>query len=461
MGFYDDDDDINESKVIEKYVLKAKRGWFRGKNVFTDRLYMYERQLLDNDVVQLRVNVGNMIYTMMRRLEIGVDWEKQNALINSYRDLMYKLSYVNVMWYKNDIGYLSIEGEKSDVMWAISFITQVFPEEPMSCQITSEGQDIIFDVLNGDYSGASATQVQQENDVMPDIWITDVVSDNKSSVQGVVVDYNESYEPMSGEVFAIPDGRIAQYIRMDERYMYADNYGCGIDAVIKHNISASLIKDFEDLVHMQAHMDYDLYSMRYVALMNKVHDLEKKLGGLEVSCYDILPIGERGLPYASSETLDRTNKMDQGSLKYILDKIRRNKNHLTDRECKQLMQEIGLTVLYRIDSYDIEFQTYQITGSDTNLCSDIRLNYCYDLYSDFAEIESYHLFRFPASVYRALCNDPENDAAHMTAFECQRLQLFGRGYLDFLQYQVQTVNNRKWLRIYKTALNVLSKYYLN
>ena len=124
------------------------------------------------------------------------------------------------------------------------------------------------------------------------------------------------------------------------------------------------------------------------------------------------------------------------------------------------MQEIGLTILYRIDGYDIEFQTYGITGSNVELCADIRLKYCYDLYADFAEIDSYNLMAFPDSVYRALCNDPENAAYQMTPFERQRLQLFGRGDYDFVKYQVDNIKNKKLYNIYEKALNRLTRLYL-
>lgn len=136
MGFYDDDEDVSvDSKTL--YQLRVEKSWFRGKNVFTDRMYDYERQLINANSVQMPINAGNMIYVMMRRLDPS-DFERQDALIDSYRDLMYKLSWVNVIWYRNDRGYLHIEGEKSDIMWALSFITQVFPDEPLSCENISQ-----------------------------------------------------------------------------------------------------------------------------------------------------------------------------------------------------------------------------------------------------------------------------------------------------------------------------------
>lgn len=463
LGFYDDDEQPKSQTPL--YQLRVEKGWFRGKDVFTDRLYMYERQLVYSDFVEMHINAGNMIYVMMRRLD-SVDFEKQDALIASYRDLMYKLSYVNVVWYRNDRSYLHIEGEKSDIMWALAFITQVFPDSPLSCEnitvMDAEHSAVNFEVQDGAYTGANMRQAQIENDVLPNIWEVDVVKkpETHENYLGAGVDYSYEYVPNSGEMFAISDGRVAEYIRMDERYIMAENYGVNMDPVMRHNISASCIKDFEDMVHTQTSMDYDLYRMRYVAFMNKVHELEKIMGGFEVSCYDILPIGERGLPYASAQTLERTNNLDCGSLKYQLDKIKRNKTHLSTSERKDLVRDIGHSILYRVDGYDIEYQTYMISGSSPELCANIRMQIICELYADFAEIDSYGLLNFPESVYRALCNDPENASYQMTPFEKQRLQVFGRGYLDFLQYQMQNVRSRKMQKIYESALKRLEQRYL-
>lgn len=466
MGFYDDDEDVSvDSKTL--YQLRVEKSWFRGKNVFTDRMYDYERQLINANSVQMPINAGNMIYVMMRRLDPS-DFERQDALIDSYRDLMYKLSWVNVIWYRNDRGYLHIEGEKSDIMWALSFITQVFPDEPLSCenisQISENGvKNVDFAVQNGSYTGANMREAQKQNDVLPNIWelknVKSPVNDT-DNYAGAGVDYSYMHTPETGELFAISDGRVAEYIRMDERYLLGDQYGVDIDPVTRHNISASCIKDFEDMVHTQTTIPYDLYRMRYVAFMNKIHNLEKQIGGFEVSCYDVLPIGERGLPYASSETLERTNNLDCGSLKYQLDKIKRNKQHLTQVERKELMKTIGHSILYRIDGYDIEYQTYMITGSSPDICANVRMQMVCALYADFAEIDSYNLMAFPDSVYRALCNDPENATYQMTEFEKQRLQVFGRGYYNFLLYQMDNVKNKRLRAIFEKALKILEKRYL-
>lgn len=463
LSYYDDDLQMQPSSPL--YQLRVKRSWFRGKNVFTDRLYIYERELMNQESVTMPINAGNMIYVMMRRLD-KADFEKQDALIASYRDLIYKLSYVNVVWYRNDRVHLHIEGEKSDIMWAIAFITQVFPDAPMDCEnltLLSSGQDAVnFSVQNGAYAGENRRQAQAENDVLPNVWEVRAVKEANTDdgFLGDGVQYSFQYTPESGEMFAISDGRIAEYVRMDDRFLMADTYGVDMDAMMRHHISASCVKDFEDLVHSQMTMEYDLYRMRYVAFMNKIHELEKAIGGFEVSCYDILPIGERGLPYASDETLKRTNNLDCGSLRYYLDKIKRNKSHLNTQERKDLVKDIGYSVLYRVDGYDIEYQTYMISGSNPELCANVRMNTIYSLYADFAEIDAYGLLAFPASVYRALCNDPENASYQMTPFERQRLQVFGRGYLDFLQYQLQNIKSRRLLRIYDIALKRLKQRYL-
>lgn len=465
MGFYDDDEEVvSDYKTI--YQLKVDKTWFRGKNVFTDRMYDYERQLIDSASVQMPINAGNMIYVMMRRLD-PLDFERQDALIDSYRDLMYKLSYVNVIWYRNDRGCLHIEGEKSDIMWALAFITQVFPDEPLLCEnitaVSDDKPNVNFAVQDGSYTGTNMREAQRQNDVLPNIWELKNVKQPTNEIAnyaGAGVDYSYTHTPENGEMFAIADGRVAEYIRMDERYLLADQYGANMDPVMRHNISASCIKDFEDMVHTQTSIPYDLYRMRYVAFMNKIHNLEKQIGGFEVSCYDVLPIGERGLPYASTETLERTNNLDCGSLKYQLDKIKRNKQHLTQAERKELMKVIGHSILYRIDGYDIEYQTYMITGSSPTVCANVRMQMVCDLYADFAEIDSYGLMAFPDSVYRALCNDPENATYQMTEFEKQRLQVFGRGYYNFLLYQMENVKNKRLLAIFEKALKFLEKRYL-
>lgn len=462
MGFYDDDENVvvNHQPI---YQLRVHRDWFRGKNVFTERLYDYERRLVHEDTVNMRINAGNMIYVMMRRLG-AADFEKQDALIDSYRDLMYKLSYVNVIWYRNDRTHFHFEGEKSDIMWALAFITQVFPEDALQCEnltMTATGTPSVnFSVQDGSYTGSNMRQAQQQNDVLPNIWEVNIVKQTNQAYVGVDESYSQDYAPNSGETFAISDGRVAVYVRMDERFLLGEQYGVNMDAVMRHNISASCIKDFEDMVHTQTQVEYELYRLRYVAFMNKVHGLEKLIGGFEVSCYDILPIGERGLPYASEETLVRTNNMDCGSLQYHLDKIKRNKQHLSVSERKELVKLIGHSVLYRIDGYDIEYQTYMISGSSPNVCANIRMDIICKLYADFAEIESYGLLEFPESVYRALCNDPENATYQMTAFEKQRLQVFGRGYLDWLKYQLQNVRNKTRRTMYEKALKKLEQRYL-
>lgn len=467
---FEDDEELYDRKEEKSafYHLKVKRGWFRKKDVFTNRMSYYERQLLDLPEVHPPLNAGNMIYVMMRRLEIGVEWEKQDALIGSYRNLMYKMSYVDVVWQVKDRGYLHIMGQKNDVMWALAFLTQVFPEDPMECEVVTLNQfaeeedgPLRFSVQNGTYVGDGAAEAQLLNDALPDIWAVDPRSNYDTEQSDALwLEYSPEHRPQAGDAFALPDGRIGEYVRMDERYRLADQYGSRIDIRDRHNISASLMKDFEDLVRRQTRMDYDLYQMRYVAYMNKVHELEHLLRGLEVSVYDVLPVGERGLPYAEIDTVQRTNLMDCESLKYIIDKVDRNRFDLNDRERKKTMKEAGESILYRLSGYDTEYQMYQATGTAEDLCRAIHNDKCYELYVDVAKLESYGILVFPDTVYKALCNEPSHSVFQMTDFEKQKLRLFGRGYADFLAYQVQHMTDEKLLTMYKKAWIRLQKRFL-
>lgn len=451
------------------YHIKVPKNWFRGKDIFTERLFMYERQLADCMVVPLSLNAGNMIYIMLRQLEAGVDWEKQDALIASYRDLMYKMSYTDVSLYRKDHTYLHLAGQKTDVMWTLSFMSQVFPNEPLDCDVVlsddaiyyNNEKPVSFSVQNGQYVGENAIQIASLNDALPDIWGMDMMSqaDMVMNNQNLPV-YDFRHQPDIGERFVLPDGRTADYVRMDERFYYADTMGVNTTATVKHNITASLIKDFEDMVHTQTSLDYDVYHMRYVAFMNKVHELEKLLGGLEVSAYDILPIGERGLPFASNETIARTNEMDQGSLRYLIDYLVQNPE-LSVSAKKDLIRSAGRSVIYRVKGYDTEYQLYQETGSSEELCYAIRQDRCFNLYADFAELDALNILIFPAQVYKYLCNDPEKSVYYMTEWERQRLRTFGRGYADFVNYHVQPGVNPGYSDMYVDALSKLNKRYLH
>ncbi len=448
---------------MEQYQLKVEKDWFHTKDVFTSRMYQYEKQLIDEQVdnVVLPINAGNLIYVMLKRLEKGVEWEKQNALIHSYRNLMYKLSYVTVKMYANDKMHLYIEGEKSDVMWAVSFITQVFPEDPIDCRSDIDN-GLFFDVKNGQYNSNSSEAVKA-NAPMPDIWGVNQMNVTVNSQGGRKnsLVYDAKFEPAPGQAFALPDGRIANYVRMDERFLKAEQSNGYMDAMDRHYISASVIKDFEDLKKQQVYINYNLYRMRYVAFMTKIHELERLMGGFEVSCYDILPIGERGLPYASKETLQRTNRLDCNSLKYSAENIKRNKDHMSDKERRNYVEEVGLSVLYRIDGYDIEYQTYKISGTDDSVLQQVRLQYCYGLYADFANIDSLRKLAFQAPVYRALCNDPEDTTQGISEFEKDRLRIFGRGYLDFVRFQIANVKNRRLQMLYQDAAKRLERVYFD
>ena len=48
----------------------------------------------------------------------------------------------------------------------------------------------------------------------------------------------------------------------------------------------------------------------------------------------------------------------------------------------------------------------------------------------------------------------------MTEFEKQRLQVFGRGYYNFLLYQMDNVKNKRLRAVFEKALKILEKRYL-
>ena len=459
-------DGANVDSRVVNYHIRMKRNWFRKKPVFMNRMSAYEMQLADVRLVRPVFNVGNMIYLMLRQLEMGVEWEKQDALMHSYRDLMYKMSYVTITWYRRDRTYIHMEGQKTDVMWALSFITQVFPEDMLSCETVPDEQlrDVEpypFQIRNGQYVGENAVQSAMQNDAVPDIWSNDS-SEAKAAAESYNMPvYDPNFQPQEDEIFALPDGRLARYVKMDTRFVLAKQFGVKLTMAQRHNITASLIKDFEDLIRTQQRMEYNVYQMRYVAYMNKVHNLEHDVKGLEPSAYDMLPIGERGLPYAANDTIERTNWMDRDSLKYILEKVSRNIKNFNADEIKKIVKEAGSSVIARLRGYDIEYQMYQITSTPEEYCRDIRFAKCSDLYEDFAMIDCLEVIPFPMAVYRALCNDPENGLNKMTEFEKRRYKLFGRGYADYLAYQLQNCPSKKKRTQYEIALSRLERRYLN
>ena len=455
---------VEDDKTM-RYHVAVRKYWFRQKPIFTNRLSEYERKLRSEKEVRLVFNAGNMIYLMMRRLT-AVDWEKQNALIYSYRNLMYKMSYVDIFWRREDMQVLHMKGQKNDIMWALSFISQVFPDLPLDVQTIPENEytmSIRFQIQNGNYAGPNALQSARTNDEIPDIWAMDQVEQQAGYAQMPTntIFYDPKIRPKDGDLFAIPDGRIAEYVRMDERFLLAKQYGSKLDVLDRHNISASFIKDFEDIIRRQTEMEYDMYHMRYTAFMNKAHQLEHLFRGLDVSVYDILPIAERGLPQAPLDTIKRTNWMDHDSLKYIIDKVERNRGQLNENEVKKTMKEAARSLISRIRGYNIEYQLYQSTQTPEDLCRAIRNDKCVELYNDFAKLDSFGELNFPIPVYRILCNDPEHGAFNMTEFERQILRTFGKGYADFLAYQLQNRNGTpSQLRIYDVAMKRLQNRYL-
>lgn len=457
---------MSEENIYEKtrpYHVIVPKYWFRQKPVFTNRLSDYERNLRDMKTVSMEFNAGNMIYQMMRQLEAS-DWERQDALIHSYRNLVYKISYVSIDWNREDIRFLHFKGQKNDVMWALSFISQVYPDFPIDCQTIPNDKKttgIRFQIQNGNYVGANASQSLTSNDAVPDIWAFDEVEQQQVyAASSVEYTYDPNFRPKDREIFALPDGRVAYYVSMDKRFEYADLQGSKIDVMTRHNISASFMKDFEDMVRRQTLIAYDLYKVRYSAFMNKAHMLEHKFKGLDATVYDTLPIAERGLPQAAMDTIKRTNMMDHDSLKYVIDKIDRNKGQLSQGELKSTMKSVAKSILSRIRGYNIEYVMYLNTKTPENVCRMIHNDKCVELYNDFAKLDSYGELNFPASVYKLLCNEPENGAFNMTDVERQVIRNFGRGYLDFLSYQLHhNEANRAWKRIYQIAFNRLQGRY--
>ena len=454
-----------EDNRIIYYHVKLKKNWFRKKPVFLEHMSYYEQLFSEQYMVRPVFDVGGLIYLMLRKLERGVDWDKQDALMRSYRNLMYKLSYVDIRWYRSEIGYIHVDGQKTDVMWALAFLTQVFPAKPLLCETVPDEQlkDVLpyqFSIQNGMYVGENAIESASQNDAMPDIWDTGRESPSEISKAYNTPVYDPDFRPDTDEMFAIPDGRIAKYIKMDMRYQLADQHGRGLTAMNRHNITASLIKDFEDLIHHQQFMEYTVFQMRYAAFMNKVHNLEHMMQGLEPAAYDMLPIAERGLPYAQDDTIDRTNWMDADSLKYVDEKVERNLNHLSEDEIKKIMKLAGASVISRVRGYDIEYQMYQATGTPEGLCREIRFEKASVLYDDFARLDSRQVIPFPQIVYRVLCNDPEKGNSRISEFEKIRYKIFGRGYADFLSYQLEQKLTRSKRKMYETALGRLEKRYL-
>lgn len=458
--------DEQQYEKTRPYHVIVPKYWFRQKPIFTQRLSDYERKLRDVPTVNMEFNAGNMIYQMMRRLT-AEEWDMQDALIHSYRNLMYKISYVYVAWNRSDIKFLHITGQKNDVMWALSFISQVYPDIPIACQTVPEDKrqaGLRFDIQNGAYVGANAMTSLSSNDAVPDIWAFDEVEQEQgyASMPSVTYRYDPNFRPKDNDIFALPDGRVAYYISMDRRFDLANSYGNKIDVMSRHNISASFMKDFEDMVRRQTQIEYELYHVRYTAFMNKAHMLEHMFKGLDATLYDTLPIAERGLPQAKMDTIERTNMMDKDSLKYVIDKVQRNQGHIRQAEASKTMKSAAKSIISRIRGYNIEYWMYINTKTPQNVAAAIHNDNCVNLYNDFAKLDSLGELHFPIQVYKLLCNDPEGGAFNMTDVERQVIRNFGRGYLDFLSYQLSHDEaNSGWKRIYQKAMVKLENRYLS
>ena len=161
------------------------------------------------------------------------------------------------------------------------------------------------------------------------------------------------------------------------------------------------------------------------------------------------------------DTIRRTNLMDKGSLKYIIDKVEQNKGHLHNAEKTQTMKDAAYSAIARARAYNIEYHMYIQTQSNENLCHTIHDDMCQILYNDFAKLDSLNELNFPIDVYRILCNGPEQ-AIQMTQNERVILRLFGMGYADFLK---KALSDKTLLpskkRIYTNAYDKLHKKYLS
>lgn len=446
---------------VRPYHVIVSQFWFRQKRAFLLLLSEYEKLLKDRRYIELKLNAGNMIYQMMKQLKPD-EWAKQNALIYAYRNLVYKLSYVTVTWYRQDMNYLHLTGRKADVMWALAFLTQVYPLHSLACRTIPEHKNMIaltFHLQNGQYVGENVSQSILQNDVMPDIWSAQE-AERQTVYQSMSTDcMYQVGEPRDGQMFALPDGRIAKYVPSNQRFFYADKYGVQIDAQLRHDISASLMKDFEDLVRLQTTLPFDTYQRRYQAFMSRAQILEAQVKGLDVSIYDHLPIAERGLPQAQIDTIRRTDAMDKDSLKYIGDKVKRNIGRLSVKEQKDTARQAATSVVSRIRGYNVEYYMYTSAGSSPDVCKQMHSDRCVDLYNDFARLDSYGELVFPVKMYKVLCNEPEHGIGNITDVERMIRSEFGHGYLDFLRYQLSHREaSHGWVKIYQKAMAKLEKH---
>lgn len=455
-GFMGDLGQEDEEKSF--YRVRVKKGWFRGKEVFSQRLNFYERMLTKERQVVMPLNAGNMIYAMMQRLDRGADWDSQSALMLAYRNLVYRLSYVTAVWYQDDVKCICFEGQKSDVMWTITFISQVYFDEPMVCIAEQVGsmQDMRgFAIQNGTYVGNNTRMAP--GDELPDIWEQD-----ERRVSSAITEESITYSPLvipaDGDRFAIPDGRVAEYMRMDARFVVAKRKGPNSSSLERHNITASTIKDFEDMVSSQRGMSQETYQLRYTAFMNKVHSLENFLGGLEPTAYDVLPIAERGLPLAPVDTITRTNAMDCNSLRYIYDSVSQGPMEPDDR--RTVSRTAAQSVMMRQSGYEMEYRMYVQTGTPDAIAKDLFRKNMAALYSDFARLDALKILGFPKIVYRDLCNVPSSGGPIMSEWERRRIQLFGKGYLEFLNTKIKAGNRDPDARTWLAARKMLDARYL-
>ena len=100
------------------------------------------------------------------------------------------------------------------------------------------------------------------------------------------------------------------------------------------------------------------------------------------------------------------------------------------------------------------------TGTSEEVASSMYKKMISDLYYDFARLDTLRAFKFPAAIYRDLCHVPSSGGPMMTDWERQRIRLFGKGYLAFLDRQIQMSPNKAKGRMWVDARRLLDVRYM-
>ena len=93
-------------------------------------------------------------------------------------------------------------------MWALAFLTQVFPAKPLLCETVPDEQlkDVLpyqFSIQNGMYVGENAIESASQNDAMPDIW--DTGRESPSEISKAVFDVSNVEFMMVGNTSVSPN----------------------------------------------------------------------------------------------------------------------------------------------------------------------------------------------------------------------------------------------------------------